>query len=65
MCVVCFVGIFESHDLGDTEAAGTAEVSGGASETTTGIYSAATSQNSGTSGRQKDLAWENLGSLNY
>jgi hypothetical protein len=55
VCVVCFVGICESRDLGDTEAAGAAEVSRGASETTTGIYSAATSQNSGTSGKQKDL----------
>jgi hypothetical protein len=46
----CFVGICKSHDLRDTEAVGTAEVSGGTSETTTGIHSAATPQDSGTSG---------------
>jgi hypothetical protein len=46
----CVAGICESCNLRDPQTAGTAEVTGGASEATTGLHSAAASQDTGAAG---------------
>lgn len=46
----CVAGICESCNLRDPQAAGTAEVTGGASEATAGLHSAAASQDTGAAG---------------
>jgi hypothetical protein len=48
-------GICESCNLGDTQAAGTAEVTGGASEATAGLHSAAASEDTGAAGLFRKL----------
>ena len=50
-------GVCKSLNLGDTEAAGTAEVPGGAFKATAGVHPAAASQDTGAAGWFRNLTW--------